>query len=90
MRITARLDDESEHNLELIQEAKGFKTITDALKYSLQEVANHLDSKKSGDKMKALLNSDFVGSFEGNEDISINYKKHVVAYLSEKYPQHSK
>ena len=90
MRITARLDDESEHNLELIQEVKGFKTVTDALKYSLQEVANNLDSTKPGDKMKALLNSNFVGSFEGNENVSVNYKKHVMEYLSEKYPQHSK
>ena len=91
MRITARLDEESENNLELIQKMKGFRTITDVLKYSLQEVANHLEQQaKPGDKMKAMLGSDFVGSFEGPEDLSVNYKKYVAEYLDEKYPQHTK
>ena len=76
MRITARLDDESEQNLELIQKKEGFKTITDVLKYSLQEVASQYEKQaKPGDKMKAFLNSDFVGSLEGPEDLSVNYKK---------------
>ena len=91
MRITARLDDESEHCLEVIQKTKGFKTVTDVLKYSLQEVASHLEQQgKPGDKMKALLKSDFVGSFEGSENLSVNYKKAVAEYLDEKYPQHAK
>lgn len=90
MRITARLDEESESNLELIQKMKGFKTITDVLKYSLQEVANHLEQQaEPGDKMKTLLESDFVGSFEAPEDLSVNYKKHVAEYLDEKYSQHT-
>jgi len=91
MRITARLDDESEHYLETIQKMKGFKTITDVLKYSLQETASHLEQQaKPGDKMKALLDSGFVGSFEGPEDLSVNYKDYIAEYLDEKYPQHTK
>ncbi len=89
MRITARLDDESEQYLALIQKKEGFKTITDVLKYSLHEVASQYEKEaKPGDKMKALLNSDFVGSVEGPEDLSVNYKKHIAEYLDEKYPQH--
>ena len=91
MRITARLDDESEHHLETIKKSKGFKTLTDVLKYSLQEAASHLEHQgKPGDKMKDLLKSDFVGSFEGPEDISENYKKYIMEYLDDKYPQHPK
>lgn len=63
MRITARLDAESENYLETIQKKKGLKTVTDVLKYSLREAANHLrDQAKPGDKMKSLLASDYVGS----------------------------
>ena len=40
--------------------------------------------------MKAFLNSDFVGSLEGPEDLSVNYKKHITEYLDEKYPQYRK
>lgn len=63
--------------------------MTDVLKYSLQEAANQLEHQgKPGDKMKALLDSDFVGAFEGTEDLSANYKKHISEYLDDKYPQH--
>ena len=89
MRITARLDAESENYLETIQKKKGLKTVTDVLKYSLREAANHLqDQAKPGDKMKVLLGSDYVGSFDGEEDLSVNYKQYVAEYLDEKYPQH--
>ncbi|HBH36423.1 MAG TPA: hypothetical protein DDW45_08790 [Gammaproteobacteria bacterium] len=89
MRITARLDAESKNYLETIQKKKGLKTVTDVLKYSLREAANHLQNQaKPGDKMKALLASDFVGSFDGEEDLSVNYKQYVAEYLDEKYPQH--
>lgn len=68
MRITARLDAESENHLLTIQKKKGLKTVTDVLKYSLREAADHLQNQaKPGDKMKALLASDFVGSFDGEE-----------------------
>ena len=88
MRITARLDAESENYLETIQKKKGLKTVTDVLKYSLREAANHLQNQaKPGDKMKALLASDFVGSFDGEEDLSVNYKQYIAEYLDEKYPQ---
>jgi len=86
MRVTARLDDESEQYLEIIQKAKGFKTVTDVLKYSLQEVASHLGQQgKPGDKMKALLESDFIGCAEGPEDLSVNYKEYIYQGLKDKY-----
>jgi hypothetical protein len=89
MRITARLDAESENYLEAIQKKKGLETVTDVLKYSLRETANQLQNQaKPGDQMKALLASGFVGSFDGEEDLSVNYKQYIAEYLDEKYPQH--
>lgn len=41
---------------------------------------------RPGAKLKALLDSDFVGCGEGPEDGSINYKKYVADYLDDKYP----
>ena len=90
MRITARLDDETERYLKKIKSIKNLETITDVLKFSLREAAEHLEQgARPGDKMKALLNSGFVGSFEGGEDLSSNYKRYIAEYLDEKYPQHS-
>ncbi len=91
MRITARLDDKSEQFLEKIQARKGFKTITEVLKYSLKEAAAHLEQQqKPGSKMKKLLQSDFVGSFDGAQDLSVNYKSEIADYLDKKYQQHAK
>ena len=59
--------------------------ITDPAKLSYLE-----KQAKLGDRMKALLASDYVGSFDGPEDLSVNYKQYVAEYLDEKYPQHTK
>ncbi|HGG60790.1 MAG TPA: hypothetical protein ENK26_12890, partial [Gammaproteobacteria bacterium] len=56
MRITARLDDETERYLKKIKSIKNLETITDVLKFSLREAAEHLEQgARPGDKMKALL-----------------------------------
>ena len=90
MRITARLDEETERYLQKIRAVKGLETITDVLKFSLRETAENLEEgAKPGDQMKAFLASGFVGSFEGPEDLSTNYKQYISEYLDEKYPQHS-
>lgn len=86
MRINARLDEQSEKNLQFIQQTTG-ETVTQIIKILLQERAERLREKnKPGAKLKALLDSDFVGCGEGPEDGSINYKKYVADYLDDKYP----
>ncbi len=86
MRINARLDEQSEQDLQLIQQTTG-KTVTRIIKELLAERAEQLREKnKPGAKLKALLESDFVGCGEGPEDGSVNYKKYVADYLDEKYP----
>ena len=86
MRINARLDEQSEKNLQFIQQTTG-ETVTQIIKTLLQERAERLRKKnKPGAKLKALLDSDFVGCGEGPEDGSINYKKYFADYLDDKYP----
>ena len=90
MRITARLDAESEHYIETIRKTIGLKTVTDVLRYSLREAATHLEQEaKPGDRMKVLLGSEYVGSFEGDRALSTNYKQSIEDYLDEKFPQYS-
>lgn len=91
MRITARLDDETEGYIEKIKQLKGLQTVTDVLKFALKGTVQALEAEaRPGDKMKAFLASSYVGSIEGSkDDLSTNYKKYVAEYLDEKYPQHS-
>lgn len=89
MRITARLDDETEAYIEQIKQSKGLKTTTDVLKYALRDTAESLSNQhKSGDKMKALLDSDFIGCGNGPEDLSVNYKEYLHEGLKEKHGNH--
>jgi len=63
MRITARLDDETEAYIEQIKQLKGLDTVTDVLKLALKSTAQALEAEaRPGDKMKAFLATDYVGS----------------------------
>ena len=85
MRINARLDERSEENLEFIKEVTG-ENVTRIIKDLLEERARQLRQKnKPGSKMKALLESDFVGCAEGPEDLSTNYKEYIYQGLKEKH-----
>ena len=86
MRINARLDERSEENLEYIKQVTG-ENVTRIIKDLLEERARQLRQRnKPGAKLKALLDSDFVGCGEGPEDGSTNYKKYFADYLDDKYP----
>lgn len=85
-RINARLDHECAEDLEFIRQVTGASTVTDALKYSISEVANRLrQSRSEGSKMKALLMSGFVGCATGPTDLSENYKELLDAEWSRKH-----
>ena len=86
MRITARLDEESEYHLERIKQLKGLTTFTEVIKLALRHTAQNLETPpKSGSKMKALLESDFIGSGDGPEDLSVNYKEYLYQGLQDKH-----
>jgi len=90
MRITARLDRESESNLAVIQQTVGLKTVTDVVRYSLQAAATQLEKRKQpGDVMRSFLASDYVASFDGPEDLSANIKQQIAEHMDEKYLQQS-
>jgi len=74
------------NDLEYFRQVTGARTITDALKHSIGEVANRLrDSESNGSKMKALLMSDFVGCATGPSDLSENYKQVLDAERADKH-----
>jgi nucleoid-associated protein YejK len=85
MRINARLDEQSEKDLQFIKEQTG-ETVTQIIKELLADRANEIRQKQQpGSKMKALLESDFVGCAEGPEDLSVNYKDYLYQGLKEKH-----
>ncbi|WP_334168709.1 hypothetical protein [Methylobacter sp.] len=85
MRINARLDEHSEKNLEFIKQVTG-ENVTQIIKDLLEERAQQLrQQNKPGSKLKALLESDFVGCAEGPEDLSANYKDYLYQGLKEKH-----
>ncbi len=72
MRINARLDEQSEKDLQFIKEQTG-ETVTQIIKDLLSNKADELRQKqRPGSKMQALLQSKFVGCGEGPEDGSVN------------------
>jgi nucleoid-associated protein YejK len=85
MIINARLDEQSEKDLQFIQEQTG-ETVTQIIKELLADRANKIRQKQQPrSKMKALLESDFVGCAEGPEDLSVNYKDYLYQGLKEKH-----
>ena len=87
-RINARLDSRSAADLELIRRETGASSISDALKYSLHEVAERLrsEARTSGLVMRAFLDSDYVGHASGPEEtLSEDYKAFLDADLRNKH-----
>jgi nucleoid-associated protein YejK len=85
MRINARLDEQSEQDLLFIKEKTG-ETVTHIIKELLTEKAESLRREhKPGNKMQALLQSDFVGCAEGPENLSTNYKEYFYQGIKEKH-----
>ena len=74
-RINARLDDEAAADLELIRSCTAHGSVTDAVRYSLREVADRLRRDgASGRSMQAFLASDYVGCAAGPGDVSERYE----------------
>lgn len=86
-RINARLDEETAEDLQLLKDTLGDMSTTNILKYSLQRTAQEIRAmKKARQQNKAWRESRFIGSFDGPEDLSSNYKKYLTKSLDEKFP----
>ena len=84
LRINARLDEQAASDLEFLKNSTHANN-TEALKAALHFYADFLRNEAQRSK-QALLDSGFIGSFEGPEDLSSNYKKYVAEAIDEKYP----
>ena len=87
MRINARLDDEYEEKFHEAQRHTG-KTRTEILKEALDD---YFQAESEQAEQDALAKNRKIvemigGIVKGPEDGSVNYKKYVMDYLDEKYP----
>ena len=87
LRINARLDEKLSKDLQFLRKELGDTSITEVVKYSIQKLAQELrDSTKAKRQKQLWLESGLVGSFEGPENLSSNYKQYLSDILNEKYP----
>lgn len=85
IRINARLDEQSRQDLDYIREVTG-QAVTDIVKRALAAYSDQLRHRtKTGEKMHAILASDFVGCAEGPENLSTDYKDFLHQGLKEKH-----
>ena len=87
MRINARLDDEYEKKFNEAQRHTG-KTRTEILKEALDDYfqAESYQAEQDALAKNRKIVEMIGGIVEGPEDGSVNYKKYVMDYLDEKYP----
>lgn len=76
--VTIRFGPEDDANLlflsELWKKENNSETIRQALQLTVQRIK---EEEPPLSKMQILKESDFVGSFEGDKDLSIEYKKNL-------------
>ncbi len=85
LRINARLDEQTAIDLEYLKEmtqSNNTEVLKKAIRFYADQVRNEISRSK-----QALIDSGFVGGFEGPEDLSTNYKQYFAEYLDEKYPE---
>lgn len=75
MRINTQLDDDHTEKLEYLRKQHNLST-TEVVKQTIDLLYLHYKPKPSR-KIKALLESDFIGCGEGPEDLSTNYKQYL-------------
>ncbi len=88
LHVNAHLDEQTAADLQLLRKALGDVSITAALKYALRVGVQEIrDRERARAQKQALIDSGFVGGFEGPEDLSTNYKRYIAEYMDEKYPR---
>ena len=85
LRINARLDEQAANDLKFLKETTHTNS-TEVLKTALRFYAEHLwnDAQRS---RQVLMDSGLIGSFDGPEDLSANYKGYITEVIDEKYPE---
>lgn len=87
IRINARLDEQAANDLSFLRHELGETSITHVIKLSIRKLAEEVrDSTKAKHQKRIWLDSGYIGSFEGSEDLSTNYKQYLTDILDEKYP----
>ena len=83
MRINARLENDYAEKLEYLKKQTQLST-TEIVKQAIDLLYRQSKSKTSK-KIKALLESDFIGCGEGPEDLSTHYKQYLTESLAKKH-----
>ena len=89
LRINVRLDEQSQLNLQFLQQEFSEYSVSDIVKYSLRRAASDLKlaTATEVERQKQIWRSSgFLGGFTGSEESSANYKQGVREILDEKYP----
>ena len=82
MRITVRIDDSYEQKIKAIQQRTQLNT-TDIIKQAIDLMYEKTESSAK-EKNRELL-AKLAGIGHGPEDGSVNYKRHIVEYIDEKF-----
>ena len=83
MRINARLDEEMQRKIAYILDHTSIsqsELVKNAIDLYYESVR-----KENQSSLKILLESGFIGGGHGPEDLSENYKDHLIKHLHEKY-----
>ena len=83
MRINAILDDERAEKLRQLQSLTRLSA-SEIVKRAIDLLYRH-QSRRSRDKLKALLSSDFVGCAEGPADLASQCKRYLIRDLEGKH-----
>ncbi|MEE9425162.1 MAG: hypothetical protein V3V18_09290 [Methylococcales bacterium] len=84
VRVNARFDEHTADNLMYLKGAIS-GTNTDILKEAVNFYADYIRNDVQRRK-QALIDSGFIASFEGPEDMSVNYKRYIHEAIDAKYP----
>jgi len=83
MRVNARLDDERAEKLRRIQASTGLSA-SDVLKHAL-DLMHERQLARTGERLDALLSSDFIGCADGPSDLADEYKHYLAHGLASKH-----
>lgn len=83
MRISTNLDEDHVRKLEQLKRQSRLNT-TQVVKRAIDLLYEQTNTSPEA-KLKALLESDFIGCAEGPADLSENYKQYLTEDLTEKH-----
>lgn len=86
LRVTARLDEQSQFDLQFLSQELGELSITDVIKYSLHHTAQELRDRSKAQRQKQIWrNSGLIASGQAPADLSRHYKDYLGQAMDEKH-----